>query len=116
MTNTLEKFKKYFDMEDVASRQEYWAIILVSYFVLTLFGSFTSIFLFVPNSYVMGFLAGSFMLTLLAVVLYLMFTVTYRRCKDIGINPWFALTLLIPTINLIAIIIFGCLPSEKKNG
>lgn len=115
MTNTLEKFKKYFDMEGIASRQEYWAIILISYFVLTFFGSFTSIFLFIPSFFVLRFLVGSFMLALFAGTLYLMFTVTYRRCKDIGINPWFALTLLIPTINFIAIIIFGCLPSEKKS-
>ena len=111
----MEKYKKYINLDDPASRQEYWAIILISYLILTLFGSFTSLFLFIPSFFILRFLVGSFMLALFVGILYLMFSATYRRCKDIGINPWFALTLLIPTINFIAIIIFGCLPSEKKN-
>jgi uncharacterized membrane protein YhaH (DUF805 family) len=44
-----------------------------------------------------------------------MFAVTYRRCRDIQINPWFALTLLVPTINIIAIIVFGILPKGETN-
>lgn len=115
MPHSVEKLKKYISLEGSASRQEYWAIILISYFVLTFFGSFTSIFLFIPSFFVLRFIVGSFMLALFAGILYIMFAVTHRRCKDIGINPWFALTLLIPTVNFIAIIVFGLLPKEKVN-
>ena len=38
-----------------------------------------------------------------------------RRCNDIGISPWFTLTLLIPYVNFITFIVFGCLASEKEN-
>jgi uncharacterized membrane protein YhaH (DUF805 family) len=115
MNTVVEKFKKYTSLDSVASRQEYWAIMLISYFVLTFFGSLTSIFLFVPSFFLLRFLIGSFMLALFVGILYLMFAVTYRRCKDIQINPWFALTLLVPTINIIAIIVFGILPKGKAN-
>lgn len=115
MPHSVEKLKKYISLEGSASRQEYWAIILISYFVLTFFGSFTSIFLFIPSFFVLRFIVGSFMLALFAGILYIMFAVTHRRCKDIGINPWFALTLLIPTVNFIAIIVFGLLPKEEVN-
>ena len=115
MTNSVEKFKKYISLEGSASRQEYWAIILISYFVLTFFGSLTSIFLFIPSFFVLRFIVGSCMLALFAGILYIMFAVTHRRCRDIGINPWFALTLLIPTVNFIAIIVFGILSKGKSN-
>lgn len=111
----MEKIKKYFSLEGTASRQEYWAIILISYFILTFFGSLTSLFLFIPSWLILRLLVGSFMLALFAGLLYLMFATTFRRCKDIGINSWFALVLLIPTINIIAIIVFGLLPTEKTN-
>jgi uncharacterized membrane protein YhaH (DUF805 family) len=115
MNDTMDKFKQYISLEGKAGRQEYWAIILVCYFILTFFGSFTSVFLFIPSWMILRFLVGSFMLALFAGILYVMFAVAYRRCKDIGINSWFALTLLIPTINIIAIIVFGLLPKGKEN-
>jgi len=114
MNTTINKFKKYFDLDGLASRQEYWAIMLICYTVLTFFGSFTSIFLFVPSYLLLRLLVGSFMLMLFIGILYVMFGVAYRRCRDIGINPWFALTLLIPTVNIVAIVIFGILPKESK--
>jgi len=115
MNTLVDKLKKHVSLEGVASRQEYWAIILICYFVLTFFGSFTSIFLFIPSFFILRFLVGSFMLALFAGILYVMFAVTYRRCRDIKINPWFALTLLVPTINIVAIIVFGVLPKGKEN-
>lgn len=111
----MEKYKKYLSLEGVATRQEYWAIMLICYFVLTFFGSLSSVFLFVPSFLIFRLLIGSFMLALLAGILYVMFAVVYRRCKDIGINSWFALVLLVPTINIIAIIVFGLLPKDKKH-
>lgn len=111
----MEKYKKYVNLDGKASRQEYWAIMLISYFILTFFGSFTTVLMYIPSFFILKILVGSFMLALLAGILYLMFAVSYRRCADIGINSWFALTLLIPTINFAAIIVFGLLPTEKTN-
>lgn len=115
MTDAMDQLKKYISLEGSASRQEYWAIILICYFILTFFGSFTSLFYFIPSWMILRFLVGSFMLVIFAGILYIMFAVAFRRCKDIGINSWFSLTLLIPTINLIAIIVFGLLPKGKTD-
>jgi uncharacterized membrane protein YhaH (DUF805 family) len=38
-----------------------------------------------------------------------------RRCRDAGINPWFAGTILIPYIAIVPWIVFGCLKTEKEN-
>lgn len=35
-----------------------------------------------------------------------------RRCRDIGLNPWFSLVINIPYIGLLAWFIIGCLNSK----
>jgi len=37
---------------------------------------------------------------------------TVRRCRDAGISPWFAGTILIPWFAIIPFIVFGCLKSD----
>jgi uncharacterized membrane protein YhaH (DUF805 family) len=46
---------------------------------------------------------------------WLMLATTIRRCHDAGINPWFTVLLLVPYIDFIVFIVFGCLSTEKKN-
>jgi uncharacterized membrane protein YhaH (DUF805 family) len=93
--NKIEKYKKYFVLDGKASRSEYWGISLICY-VLAL-----------PALFFAGILGG------LAIVWTLLSTTT-RRCRDAGINPWFSATILVPWIAVVAVIVFGCLPSEKK--
>jgi uncharacterized membrane protein YhaH (DUF805 family) len=96
MLSKIEKYKKYFVLDGKASRSEYWGVSLICY-VLAL-----------PALFFAGMLGG------LAIVWTLLST-TARRCRDAGINPWFSATILIPWIAIIAVIVFGCLKTEKEN-
>ena len=93
--NTLEKYKKYFVLDGKASRSEYWGISLICY-VLVL-----------PALFFAGILGG-------LIIIWTLLSTTARRCRDAGINPWFSATILIPWIAIVAVIVFGCLKTEKK--
>jgi uncharacterized membrane protein YhaH (DUF805 family) len=109
----MEKFRKYFDFDGRITRSEYWAIYLIT------------IGLMFPVTFVIGLMAmthsiiGILLSTALMVLFFVGLLVVYgatsaKRCRDAGISPWFALALLIPTIQFICFIVFGCLPSEKE--
>lgn len=91
----IEKYKKYFVLDGKASRSEYWGISIICY-VLAL-----------PALFFAGILGGS-------IIIWTLLSTTARRCRDAGINPWFSATILIPWIAVVAVIVFGCLKTEKK--
>lgn len=109
----MEKIRKYFNFEGTASRSEYWGVYLVT------------IGLLIPIMFVVGILSmfgipGMLLSTAILVLVLVAFVIVYatnsvKRCRDAGISPWFALALLIPTVNFVCWIVFGCLPSEKRN-
>jgi uncharacterized membrane protein YhaH (DUF805 family) len=92
----MENYKKYFYFDGTATRSEYWGISLICYVLA------------IPALFFAGILGG------LAIVWTLLST-TARRCRDAGINPWFSATILIPWIAVIAVVVFGCLKTEKKD-
>ena len=92
----IEKYKKYFVFDGNATRSEYWGVSLICY-VLAL-----------PALFFAGILGG-------LIIIWTLLSTTARRCRDAGINPWFSATILIPWIAVIAVIVFGCLPSEQKD-
>jgi len=64
-----------------------------------------------------GIILGTALLAFTLVSFVLVYaTNSVKRCRDAGLSPWFTLALLIPTVNFVCWIVFGCLPSEKKNG
>jgi uncharacterized membrane protein YhaH (DUF805 family) len=91
----IEKYKKYFSLEGKATRSEYWGISIICY-VLAL-----------PALFFAGILGG-------LIIIWTLLSTTARRCRDAGINPWFSTTILLPWIAVIAVIVFGCLKTEKK--
>lgn len=109
----MEKIRKYFNFDGTITRSEYWAIYLVT------------IGLLFPIMFVVGILSMLGMLGMLLGTSILCFTLvsfiivyattSVKRCRDAGLNPWFALALLIPTVNFVCCIVFGCLPSENKD-
>lgn len=108
----MENLRKYFSFEGTATRSEYWAVYLVTLGLLF------------PVMFVVGVLSmmgllGMLLGTALSVFVLVAFVIVYatnsvKRCRDAGISPWFSLALLIPTVNFVCWIVFGCLPSEKK--
>lgn len=106
--------KPYFNFEGKSTRSEYWAINLISYFGLVLVGLVSAV---AAMSGILGTLIGvGLILASCVSVAWLVIAVTIRRCRDIGITPWFTLALFIPYIAIIPFIVFGCLKSEAKDG
>jgi uncharacterized membrane protein YhaH (DUF805 family) len=114
----IEKYQKYFLLDGVASRSEYWGVYILScvllIIVLFIAGLFSIIGL--PFIWFLGWffniivVFGALILSLWAFV-----ATAVRRCRDAGINVWFSATIFIPPpIGIIPWIIIGCLPTEKK--
>ena len=105
-----------------APRGEYWRIYL-SWFCVTLLvgiiaiattiGSISS--LVYGGGSIIGLLGGWFFILLIMglVAFVSCLAVTVRRCNDIGINPFWSLTTLVPYIGFGAILIFGVLDSNQ---
>lgn len=105
--------KPYFSFQGKSTRSEYWAVNLISYFSLMVIALLSALFIM---SGVFGIVSGFILLIAGSVTLaWLVFSVTVRRCRDIGINPWFTLALLIPYVAIVPFIVFGCLKSEDTH-
>lgn len=106
------QYKKYLMFEGLATRSEYWAIYLLTWvfvFVSTL------LFFILSLSGPVGILAGAgLMLATCVFLVWLMIATAVRRCRDAGINTLFVLSLIIPYINFIIFIVFGCLKSINQ--
>jgi uncharacterized membrane protein YhaH (DUF805 family) len=107
----LLQYRKYLEFTGKATRSEYWAIYLITWlFVMVATFLFFILSLSGPIGMLLGavvMLATGFFLT------WLMAATAARRCRDAGINPWFVLSFIIPYVNFIVFIVFGCLASEK---
>ena len=103
---------KYLGFAGTATRSEYWGVYLVSCVILMLAVLFFSL---IALSGQAGVLLGAFALIVVFVInVWLMLATTIRRCHDAGINPWFTVLLLVPYIDFIVFIVFGCLSTEKR--
>lgn len=117
MINKLEQYKKYFAFTGTSTRSEYWGVYLISWALLGLTSSlaFMIFVLSLPFTIVViGLLGWIISLAILCVgsVLscWLWIATTIRRCNDAGINPWFAITVLLPPpFGTIPVVVFGCL-------
>lgn len=110
----MEKYLNYFNFEGRATRSEYWGVNIIGYLLLipvALIGA-----LFTLGGIMGAVVGGLAILTGVVGLTWAVLATTARRCRDIGINPWFAGTILIPYVALIPWIIFGCLKTEKENG
>ena len=110
----INKIEKYFAFTGTASRSEYWGVNIMSYLLLLPI-------LIVGIIFTMGGLVGSVVGGLLIIggviaLAWAVLATTARRCRDAGINPWFAGTILIPWFALIPFIVFGCLKPDSDKG
>lgn len=106
-------FKKYLAFDGIASRSEYWGVILISW-------AFAAITMMLAAGFsitgylgmIIGFIA---MVVVNVLTIWAGLATSVRRCKDAGINPWFVLTLIIPYVNIVTTIVFGVLESKTDN-
>jgi uncharacterized membrane protein YhaH (DUF805 family) len=107
------QLSKYLSFEGKAKRSEYWAVYLIST-ASTIPAILVAAGLALLG--IVGTVMGAFLLIAFACLMtFITVATVVRRCNDIGISPWFALTLLVPYVNFITFIVFGCLASEKEN-
>lgn len=106
----LSLFKKYGATQGEATRSEYWGVLLVTW------GCFWLSSLMMPILSITGTFGAVIGILLVVAVcigtVWLVITTTVRRCRNSGINGWFTLTLLIPYVNFIPMIVFGCIPQK----
>ena len=110
----MDEYKKYLDFTGRATRSEYWGVNITCYLGLILLAL---VAVLVIMSGVLGamfggiiVLSGTFLLA------WIIMAVTARRCRDAGINPWFAITVLLPPpFGTIPVIVFGCLKSATTD-
>ena len=99
--------KKYFSFHGRAKRSEYWGVAIVLFVVNILFQ-----FVLLPTISLQG--PGVVIPIVLGwVMIWLTLAVTARRLRDAGINHWYMLLLLVPIVNPIAPIIWGCIKSKR---
>ena len=94
--------KHYFDFNGVTKRQEYWAIILLSFLGMALGMTLTIDENILSLLIALAVLIGTF---------WLILATTVRRLRDAGLNTWWILVTLIPYIGTVATIVFGCIPT-----
>ncbi len=102
---------KYFSFKGYSNRSEYWGVILLSTLVALLLVIVGALFLTINAMIPVGFVL--LIVTGIGAAWIQLATIA-RRCRDIGINPWFTLTVYIPYVSIIIMIVFGCIASEKK--
>ena len=109
----IETFKKYSAFNGLATRSQYWGVMLITWAITMFVGS---IALLIMASGPVGIAIGLTTLLALTVLnVWINLATMVRRCRDADINPWFVLTMLIPYVNFIAFIVFGCIPSKEGN-
>lgn len=109
----MKELKAYFSFDGNSSRSEYWAVNLICYagFIAAAF-----LAVLIVMSGILGAISGVLIMLGAAVsVTWLVFAVSARRCRDIGISPWFTLALLIPYIAIVPFIVFGCLKGKDTH-
>ena len=117
---------KCFSVRGRASRQQYWAIGAIGTFFVFLFpvyfvlgGVIALIFQEfnllwgVEHVKIFGF-ATIFIFEILLAFLFLL--VSVRRCRDARISLWWLLLWLVPFVNIVFLIVLGCLRSSDARG
>jgi len=100
--------KQYFNFSGTATRNEYWAMILLSFagmFLMFVVMGMASVF---PLLLLVAFVLG-------VAVLWYNLATTVRRIRDTGNNTWWILSVFIPYVSFIAIIAWGVIETNKKD-
>lgn len=108
--------KKYLDFTGRSTRSEYWAINVVSYIMLLIL---VSLVIVSGVTNIVGIiLAAGLMIAGVGLCSWAIMAVAARRCRDAGINPWWALALMTPYVGIVPWIVFGCLSTYQgeENG
>lgn len=99
---------KYFSFNGFATRSEYWGVQVVSIPGCAFASVIAGLAVDTGASAFVGF---SMIAVIVAWVVVLLATAV-RRCRDAGINPWWAASLFIPYVSIVPWIVIGCLQTD----
>lgn len=97
--------KEYFNFNGVAKRQEFWAVHIVGVLVLVVAMAI------LEGADTLGALVA---LVALVATLWAIIAVTVKRLRDVGLNTWWILAILVPYVGTVATIVFGCLSTKES--
>ena len=105
---------QYFSFYGTAKRQEYWAVIFISFAVafLATLVSEALLFMIDPNA---GIASIFVLLAVIIATAWLQLATAVRRCRDAGISPWWVVLFLIPYVNFVLTIVLGVIRSDESN-
>ena len=107
--------EKYFSFQGNSARSEYWGVNIlggIAAFVLAFIGAAIA----GSSTGTFGVAFGSMLLiaTLVAAI-WLSLATAVRRCRDAGINVWWAAAICIPYIGWIVSIVLGCIKTDAES-
>ena len=102
---------EYFKFDGVADRSEYWAVVLINFFV-TFVLAVLGAGLLASAETALVFFGGVILAATVISSVWLSIATTIRRCKDAGVNPWWTLGTIVPYVSFVVIIVLGCLPTD----
>lgn len=108
--------EKYFKFDGTSTRSEYWGVNIVGgicAFILAFFG------VIIVGTGSNGFavaVGAAILLATFGAAIWLSVATAVRRCRDAGLNPWWAAATCIPYLGWIVFIVLGCLKSDVSKG
>ncbi len=104
--------EQYFKFDGASTRSEYWAVNIVGgicAFILAFFG----VIIASTSTGNFGIAVGvTILVATFIAAIWLSIATAVRRCKDAGLNPWWAAATCIPYIGSIVFIVLGCLKTD----
>ena len=110
--------EKYFKFDGVATRSEYWGVMIIATalaFVAGLFGGFVLGFGGAGGSTLAVILGGLILLATIVISAWATIATCVRRCRDAGINVWWTLGACVPYVGWIVAIVIGCLKTDEQS-
>ena len=108
--------EQYFKFDGSATRSEFWGVNIVGgivAFVLAFVGAA------IAGSSTSGFAIAFGAIILIATfvgAIWLSLATAVRRCRNAGLNPWWAAATCVPYFGWIVFIVLGCLKTDATNG
>ena len=106
--------EKYFKFDGVATRSEYWGVMIIATVVAFIFGLFGGVAIGAGGAISTAF---GFLILLATIVAsaWVSIATCIRRCRDAGINVWWTLGACVPYVGWIVAIVIGCLKTDVQS-
>ena len=110
--------EKYFKFDGVATRSEYWGVMIIATllaFVVGLFGGVVLGFGTSASSTFAVIFGGIVIFAAVVAAAWVSIATCIRRCRDSGINVWWTLGACIPYVGWIVAIVIGCIKTDVQS-